>query len=315
MEGVAGMSNCRTCVAIDCGADDPYGLYSLQSEIFPFVLNCPTGFNCKSGGGFFVTFIACEGSLVTRWIAPGSTSAEYDAIIAEMMAELQRILPSCLPSSNGSPLPTQLYWNQPQTCTALCPDNYPFTYTVPAGRYAAFSLAQANAAAYAAACASANLNRICFSVPQLWCCAGTAFSLTITVSGGHTPLVWGNPGGMPAGTTVTFTGRNAAVAGTIAAGGSYTFSLSITDSIGNVAARTFTIYAISFSPASLPAAVIGTAYSQQLSLTGQPPGTTATYALDSGSLPTGVTLSASGLISGTPTGVLPATFTVAVTIQ
>lgn len=308
------MTECRQCLAVDCVTDDPYGLYSLQSEVFPFVLNCPPGYNCKSGSGYFVTFIACEGSLVTRWIAPGSTSIQYDAIIAEMMAELQAAIPFCTDGTVPTPTPTQLYWNQPQSCTATCPDGSVFTYTVPAGRYAGFSLAVANAAAYAAACAGASLNRMCFTVPVMWCCAGVAFSFTISISGGHTPMVWANPDGMPAGTTVTFAGRNAVVAGTIAAGGSDTFDLNVVDSLGNVATRTCTIYCINFYPATLDNATVGVAYSQQLSLTGQPPGTTATYALDSGSLPTGVSLSASGLISGTPSGGLPATFTVAVTV-
>lgn len=61
---------------------------------------------------------------------------------------------------------------------------------------------------------------------------------------------------------------------------------------------------------TLPAATQGTAYSQQLAATGTP---APSFAVTSGTLPAGLSLSASGLISGTPTSVGASTFTVTAT--
>jgi len=51
-------------------------------------------------------------------------------------------------------------------------------------------------------------------------------------------------------------------------------------------------------PASLASGTVGTAYSQQFTATGSP---TITWSVTSGTLPTGLTFSSSGLLSGTPT--------------
>ena len=62
---------------------------------------------------------------------------------------------------------------------------------------------------------------------------------------------------------------------------------------------------------SLPNGIIGQAYSQGLSASGgQPP---YTWAVIVGSLPSGLTLSANGVISGTPTAATVASFTVRAT--
>jgi len=66
---------------------------------------------------------------------------------------------------------------------------------------------------------------------------------------------------------------------------------------------------VTISTTTLPAATIGAAYSQTLTATG---GTTPyTWSVTSGTLASGLTLSTSGVISGTPTSV-GSTFTVSV---
>ena len=62
---------------------------------------------------------------------------------------------------------------------------------------------------------------------------------------------------------------------------------------------------------SLPSAVLGVAYSVQLAATGGV--APYTWAISAGSLPTGLTLSSAGLLSGTPTASGSFTFTVQVT--
>ncbi|MCL1867420.1 MAG: putative Ig domain-containing protein [Paludibacter sp.] len=62
--------------------------------------------------------------------------------------------------------------------------------------------------------------------------------------------------------------------------------------------------------ASLPNGTVGTAYSQTLAATGDTP---ITWTLESGALPTGLSLATTGVISGTPTTAATSTFTVKAT--
>ncbi|OLH46520.1 hemagglutinin [Xanthomonas oryzae pv. oryzae] len=68
---------------------------------------------------------------------------------------------------------------------------------------------------------------------------------------------------------------------------------------------------VTISPASLPAATAGSAYSQTLSASGGTPG--YTFVVSAGTLPAGLTLSASGVLSGTPTASGSFNFTVTAT--
>lgn len=78
------------------------------------------------------------------------------------------------------------------------------------------------------------------------------------------------------------------------------FYLRVTDTGGNYVDRLFTLSDSGpvWITTTLPSYVPGSAYSQQLSATDDS-GTAPTYALFSGTLPTGFTLSSSGLLSGT----------------
>jgi streptogramin lyase len=92
--------------------------------------------------------------------------------------------------------------------------------------------------------------------------------------------------------------------------GSITGSLVLTDNTLNAAAPVYAIQTISLSgmgrgaqitlsPTSLPAVTYGTSYSVTITSSGGTP--SYTYSVSTGSLPTGLTLSASGTVSGTPT--------------
>ena len=86
----------------------------------------------------------------------------------------------------------------------------------------------------------------------------------------------------------------------------YTFGVTISDGVSSSVEQTFTIESVSssYSPpvwntSSLVAGYQNTAYSTQLVAT-DPQGLSLTYSIVSGTLPNGVTLSSSGLLSGTP---------------
>ena len=113
-------------------------------------------------------------------------------------------------------------------------------------------------------------------------------------------------GSLPAG--LSLNAATGVVAGTTNVAGSVTFSLRASDSSTGVGApfsatNSYTLNVaapvIAVTPASLPAPKVATAYSQQLAASGGV-GPYA-YTVSAGSLPAGLTLNSSGLLSGTPT--------------
>lgn len=148
---------------------------------------------------------------------------------------------------------------------------------------------------------------------------GAAYSQTLHQTGGTAPITWartsGSAGPFPAGIAL------APVAGTIAgtpttAGTATGIIIQATDSSGTpkTATRTYSLLVypqLAITTASLNQGTVGAAYSQTLAATGGT-GSSYTYAVTSGSLPTGLTLSA-GTISGTPSVAGTSTFTVTVT--
>ncbi|WP_296224153.1 putative Ig domain-containing protein [Ralstonia sp. UBA689] len=142
----------------------------------------------------------------------------------------------------------------------------------------------------------------------------TAYSQTISASGGTAPYTFViSSGSLPAGLSLSSGG---VISGTPTASGSYAFTVRVTDASSNTATRTyfgFTVAAptISLSPSTLPSATQNSSYSQTVTASG---GTSPyTYAVTSGSLPSGVALSSSGTLSGTPTASGTFTFTITAT--
>jgi hypothetical protein len=106
-------------------------------------------------------------------------------------------------------------------------------------------------------------------------------------------------GSLPTG--LSLNGSSGVISGTPTSSSSATFTIRATDNGGSVADRQFTMpnvspVWVSFSP---PSAEVGASYSYQFAATDD--GTIASYAVASGSIPTGLTLSSAGLLSGTPT--------------
>ncbi|WP_019464571.1 beta strand repeat-containing protein, partial [Dyella japonica] len=141
---------------------------------------------------------------------------------------------------------------------------------------------------------------------------GGTYNQAIIASGGVTPYTFSiSSGAMPAGLSLSSGGL---ISGTPTAGGTFSFTVKVTDASSNTATKAYTNVTvaapiISVTPLSLPSATQNSAYSQTITASG---GTsTYTYAVTSGSLPPGVTLSSSGMLSGTPTsyGGYPVTIT------
>ena len=130
---------------------------------------------------------------------------------------------------------------------------------------------------------------------------GTAYSQTLTATGGTTPYTWTIASGtLPAGLTLS---SNGVISGTpTTAGGPTAITFKVTDANNLNATQSLSITIItppSITTNSLPAWTVGAVYSQTLGATGGTP--PYTWAITAGALPTGLSLSSSGVISGTPT--------------
>ncbi len=141
---------------------------------------------------------------------------------------------------------------------------------------------------------------------------GTAYSQTVTASGGTAPYTYSvTSGALPAG--LSLNPSTGVISGTPTASGAATFTVQAHDNLGNTGSRSYTVYitsnSLALSPSTLPNGMLGTAYSQTVTASG---GTAPyTYSVSGGSLPAGLSLNPStGVISGTPTASGTASFTV-----
>ena len=142
---------------------------------------------------------------------------------------------------------------------------------------------------------------------------GTAYSQTLTASGGGAPYgSWTlTSGTLPAG--LTLNASTGVISGTPTASASPTTTLTfrVNDAYGCQATQAVTLQVcpvVTLAPATLPTPTVGTAYSQTLTTSGG--ATPYTYTVSSGALPAWATLSSAGVLSGTPTTTTAATFTV-----
>ena len=132
---------------------------------------------------------------------------------------------------------------------------------------------------------------------------GVAYSTTLTATGGTKPYTWSYTGTLPTG--LVLDKNTGAITGTpTASGTSSALVFSVTDfynTVGVSASLSVKIGAVvQVTTTSLPSGTQGTAYTSSLAATGG--SGVYTWALKSGTLPTGLSLNSStGEISGTPT--------------
>lgn len=131
---------------------------------------------------------------------------------------------------------------------------------------------------------------------------GKAYSVTLQATGGKASYSWSvASGSLPSGVTLTKAG---VLSGTPTTAGTSSFAIAVTDSESPAqtvkASKSLTVAPrlLAISTQSLAAAQTGKAYSATLAATGGTP--SFTWAITAGALPTGVTLSTAGVLSGTP---------------
>jgi large repetitive protein len=143
----------------------------------------------------------------------------------------------------------------------------------------------------------------------------TANSQTLTAMGGIPPYTFTLMGGaLPPGLGLSSAG---VLSGTPTTAGSYTFTVKVTDAAGNSVVGTYTLTVAAQSvtittPSPLPSGMATVQYPQQVLMAsgGSPP---YTFSVPANSLPSGLTLSSGGAISGTPTVTGTFTFTLTAT--
>ncbi|PHV48495.1 hypothetical protein CSQ91_13395, partial [Janthinobacterium sp. BJB301] len=146
--------------------------------------------------------------------------------------------------------------------------------------------------------------------------AEAVYTTTLTAAGGTAPYTFSvSSGTLPAG--LSLNAATGVLSGTTNVAGSFPFSIKVTDSSTGTGApfsatNSYTVPVgaptITLTPATLPAATVATAYSQPLSASGGV--APYAYTVSGGSLPAGLTLGSSGLLSGTPTAAGSFTLTV-----
>jgi hypothetical protein len=134
----------------------------------------------------------------------------------------------------------------------------------------------------------------------------TAYNVTLVATGGTTPYAWSLiSGNLPSGLALSSAG---VISGTPTASGTFNFTVRATDSAGSPQTATSALELqvsggpLAIATGAIPAAQLNSSYSFQLTASGGVP----PYTWSAGSatsLPAGLTLSKSGLISGTPTAV------------
>ncbi|MCR4268815.1 putative Ig domain-containing protein [Nitratireductor sp. ZSWI3] len=132
----------------------------------------------------------------------------------------------------------------------------------------------------------------------------------LTASGGTGPYGFSiDSGDLPAGITLSGNGQ---LSGTATATGSFSFTVAVTDQNGLSATQSYTLNiaapVITIAPPVLPEASYGMPYNASLTASGG--ADPYLFSLDAGALPVGLSMSSSGVLSGTPSQAGTFVFTV-----
>ena len=147
---------------------------------------------------------------------------------------------------------------------------------------------------------------------------GSPYAATVTATGGSAPFMWSiESGSLTAGLSLGSSAtRSITIAGTPTAQADSNFTIMVTDSKGSFSRQPLTIaigapLPLAVTKTKLPGGVPNQVYAGATlqASGGVPP---LTWTITSGSLPAGLSLASTGVISGTPTAVGTANFTVQV---
>lgn len=256
--------------------------------------------------------------LGSNWRSTGCLGIVCESTVSQQAADecAQRQAIFCRaddpPTDDDPPVARATYLNDEQSCDFTCPDGSVFTYTVPAGTFAAFNQAAANNIAYSTACNRSVDFRICISelTKSAWCLNGfdqATCDFSGPVANYTSSIVSGS---LPPGINYFQDGQQGVFSGTPTSAGAFTFTLRVEDDQGNFMQKVFTVNVVEILSAAPCDASLGTSYTQSLS-TNVGSLANQTWSISSGTLPPGLNLVSSS-ITGTPTTLGTSSFTVRV---
>jgi hypothetical protein len=284
--------------------DNPFlNLSSEAADTNVFIGRKYTTFNPPLGRFFYA--VGCLGycfSSVSQ--ADADLCAQRQNALCNASNWPQNPIPPEVPGNPTLRPPSQVFPNQRQIATFTCPTGSVFTYEISAGSFFGPSTAQANAWALSYARNHAAQAAICLGpLSATRICLQQEATITVLTTNFVGQLIYAVVSGfLPDGMELTTDGDVARITGTPVAGGFFTFTIGVTDSVNGYAENTYTLEVFGIDVDNeLPDADISVPYLVDLTLAGTPQGILV-YSVTSGALPTGLTLNTStGIISGTPT--------------
>lgn len=250
--------------------------------------------------------VTCQdGTVKTATVAAGSVLG-----LSQAEANASAYAIACQAAAMQCPEnPPPSFGNVAVNSTSDCPSGGTFTYLVAANTFFATSQAEANATAQSYADQQAVLQRKCLSSIVSATCKNEPYGALIAVdSEPSSDFTWSIiSGSLPP----SFNFADGLITGGATVSGVYSFTVKAVHNVtGNYSARTYTIGVMEITSASpLTDGAIGSAYSVTLTQIGVP--STASWNMAFGtSLPAGLSLSSSGVISGTPSATGTTAFSV-----
>lgn len=302
---------------IDCGGDDnPFTGFDASAT------DCCTRISVQYGVGGLLP------ALGSNWVNSNcvtfSDACDQDQADAHALSDYMQCValndrtPPAFdfedPPNVPTPWDVNVFGNDLQTCSSLCPDGLVFSFSVKEDQFFALSQIEADRMAHSFACKQIAINQVCMGalIPSE-CCLNQTYTANISANGTFTPFVFSLVGGsLPPGLSLTQVSSAAAkLSGNPSSPGTFKFTVQATDSHGNFMRKAYTLNVISISTAAMPAATVGTPYSFDFTLSGilSAP---AQWSIASGSLPSGISMNSSGHLSGTPSASGNSSFTVQV---
>lgn len=230
----------------DCDQPDQYAFSLTSDPTLPFVLNCPSGFNCNQA---LTLKLNCCGHILSASKAGNATNPQVSAILRALLIQCAQFNNQCaavLPINN---IVQNTIFSSVGQCTIFCPDGTPFTFTTPQTLYLGLTQQEADLFAHKDACRLAPIHLICIGSLPTTLTAGTPFTQNLLATGFLAVLpqqnLWNITGDIPTGMTFTdgffSTGDGPALTGTPTTGGSFSFSVKVTNPNGDSQIKNFII--------------------------------------------------------------------------
>jgi hypothetical protein len=278
----------------NCSASVPILHYGDQTTVTNTASGYTGSVTVTCGGGYNYSNMSCTAVVIA--LSPSSLpGGTYNTPYSQTISASGGTSPYTYAVTTGS-LPSGLSLNSSTgaiTGTPLTSGTFSFTIT------ATDANNNSGAQAYSLVIGAPTIALSPTSISPVY---GSAYSQTITASGGISAYTYAvTSGSLPGG--LSLNGSTGAITGTPNATGAYSFTITATDAHSQTGSQAYSGTVanptIALSPTTLTAGTYNTAYSQAITASGGI--ASYTYAVTTGSLPSGVTLSSGGVLSGTPT--------------